>query len=768
MLKSKRILSLLLVFVLAFSVCSFAEAMPSGGGLSNFKKVNAYEAGQFTDVAKQWYAGNVQAAYELGLMQGNPDGTFNPTGSIKVIETIVTACRLHSIYHTGKSEFPSGSPWYQPYVDYAVSNGIIGADEYSSYNAPATRAQFISILAKALPKEALQAINSIPKGSLPDVSARTAFADAVYLMYNAGILVGNDDYGTFDPDGNINRAQSAAIITRMADTSLRITKTLKEFDPNPPVSLEVYSYGSRRYTETDSSGKVLVDFWWSEYAPGQRVELLVHMKPALTQSDITWASSDPSVAYVDRYGWLEVCKQGETVITATTDNGVTGSFKIIVPDPGEQLQCELTADGTGYEVTGCDPNAYTAHIPAEYNGLPVVSIRGGAFMGCSKLRYYTVDKRQSVFYEEDGVIFADLPEKTLVCFPPAYDAAQYYYVPEDTVAVAPYGFAGLHANNLSTITMQEGLTTLGHHAFAKVSVQTDIYTPDSLVSIGEYLLQDQTSSLPFYGSADSAMCGYAQENQIPFGRIFDFDPGKNTTMARKPESIPADGMSSDPGVPVKLFSELNYMQYDRWVQTEYDISSYQTDFTGEVYLQLGKQWEAIVPDETGNVSIDMPPQTGLYGVGYTATDAVLRSYDRYGNLLAIQYVNGNFAFCFPGACDLGIVGGSETILSMIPYEPVYLISGGNYPLQADEWYTTEKGSAYQFFIQQYPSSSLQQRMPNHLNIFVAGNYGYGEGTLRSGYQIGFVELYDQSRIDVLTASLSFDGQNCVVDNDEMV
>ena len=115
-----------------------------------------------------------------------------------------------------------------------------------------------------------------------------------------------------------------------------------------------------------------------------------------------------------------------------------------------------------------------------------------------------------------------------------------------------------------------------------------------------------------------------------------------------------------------------------------------------------------------------------------------------------------------------MVGGSETTLSIIPYEPVYLISGGNYPLRADQWYATESGSAYQFFIQQYPSGSVRQNMPNYLNVFVAGNFGYGGDDIETGYSIGFVELYDQSRMDELTVSLVFSGQSCVVDNDEMV
>lgn len=766
MLRSKRILCWLLVFILALSMCSFAAAAPAEGGLSNFKKANAYEAGQFTDVAKQWYAGNVQAAYELGLMQGNPDGTFNPTGSIKVIETIVTACRLHSIYHTGKSEFGSGSPWYQPYVDYAVSNGIIAAGEYSSYNAPATRAQFISILAKALPGEALPTINSIAKGSLPDVPAGAAFADAVYLMYNAGILVGNDDYGTFDPDGTINRAQSAAIITRMADTSLRIEKVLKEYDSCPPTGILVYDYGSTRISITDERGEVLSEYTTKEYAPGQNSQLMADMMPWEAHSSITWSSSDPTVADVDRFGRLEVYRQGEAVITATAYNGAEGIFIVSVPYPEAELQYELTADGKGYEIVGCDADAYAVHIPAEYNGLPVVSVKGGAFMKCSELRYFTVDDKQAVFYEEDGVLFADLPEKTLVVFPARYDVTEYYYAPADTVEIAPYAFAGIRWGGIRSATLSEGLLTVGDYAFANNGSGLSIYAPDSLVNIGRHLFQDQTSSVAIYGHWNTAIAEYANQNQIPFAGVFDtFPVPEDSVLIEKPENItsgtgfvPAEG-------EVREFTDLAYIYYGRQVVADYDIASYQEGFSGEVLLKLKDQWKEIVPDVKGNIWTDMPVQTGLYGVGYTESDAVLRSYDRYGNLLAVQHVSGDFAFCFPGAAELGITGGSKTTFSILPYEPIYLLSGGTYSLQNASWYTTDHGSAYLFFVQQYPGGAVSQAMPNFLNVFVAGNYG--EFT-DSGYKIGFVELYDVSRMDELTAYLSLDGMNCVVDNDEML
>ena len=765
----KRIISLLLAVVMVLAMVPAAFAAEPAEGLSNFKKVNTYTDGMFRDVkAGEWYEANIRASYEMGLVLGNGDGTFGVENPVTLATAITLAARIHSIYHTGSASFKQGDPWYQVYVDYAAANGIIKAGEYSDYTINATRAQFSEIMATSVPESALKAINDIAKGEVHDLPGNTEYAEAAYLLYNAGIITGTDNYGTFEADSDIKRSEAVTIVTRIVDTTLRRTFEPKVYDTDPPTGLDIYCYGANWYYETDNQGEVLKEYRWKSYVPGQKDNLTVSISPATAQSGITWVSSNPGVAAVDQYGQLEACKPGEAVITATAYNGISDIFKVVVTDPGEQLQYELTADGKGYEIVGCDPNAYTAHIPATYNGLPVVSIRGGAFMECSKLRYFTVDEAQTVFYEEGGVIFADLPEKTLVCFPPAYDAAQYYYVPADTVAIAPYGFAGISATALKTITLQEGITTLGDFAFARAHTFSDIYMPKSLVNIGSHLLQDQTFSMAFYGDWSSAIAQYAQQNQIPFAGVFEFDPGEKTTTEKVPQSTPVEGYAGSSGVEVKVFAELDYVPYGRQVNTEYDLTSYQEGFSGEVYMQLRGQWADIVPDQDGNTRIDMPPQTGLYGVGYTAVETVLHAYDRYGNLLATQRVNGNFAFCFPDACDLGVVGGSETVLAMIPYEPVYLISGGNYPLQDHQWHTTGRGSAYLFFIQQYPSGTVRQNMPDYLNVFVGGTCSCDNDVLDAGYRIGFVELYDQSRMDELTVSLIFDGQSCVVDNDEMV
>ena len=250
----KRILSL----VLASALCLSLTAPALAAGLDNFGKVNTYTAGQFTDVpADAWFAPNVQAAYELDLMTGSSDTTFNPNGNLTIAEALVLACRLHSTYvGDGETFTTSGGTWYQPYVDYAVKNGIITDGAYTDYTATATRAQFAAILAAALPDEALPAINSVT--SLPDLDANATYAAAVLKLYNAGILTGSDAAGSFKPTSTIQRSEVATIVTRMADKSLRKTFTLTaaptEQQGRSPMRTQADMEGSW-YGEINASGE---------------------------------------------------------------------------------------------------------------------------------------------------------------------------------------------------------------------------------------------------------------------------------------------------------------------------------------------------------------------------------------------------------------------------------------------------------------------------------------------------------------------------------
>ena len=83
-------------------------------------------------------------------------------------------------------------------------------------------------LSASFPDEALEPINQIADGYVPDVKMDAAYSNAIYRLYRAGILTGNDDKGTFSPDSNIMRSEVAAIISRMANEEKRIVKKTGE------------------------------------------------------------------------------------------------------------------------------------------------------------------------------------------------------------------------------------------------------------------------------------------------------------------------------------------------------------------------------------------------------------------------------------------------------------------------------------------------------------------------------------------------------------
>ena len=220
----KKTISFVLCIIMMISLLSDTAFAQSG--LSNFQKTLTYKNGQFEDVASNdWFSPNVEAAYQYGLMLGNTDGSFGADSNVKLSEVVAMAARLNSIYTTGSASFTSSTPWYQTYVDYAVSNGIITAKRFENYDLYASRLQVAEILAAALPASVLPAINTIEIGQIPDVSLETSYI-SVYTLYRAGIVTGKTAAGNFNPTDKILRSEMAAIVTRMADTSLRVKFTI--------------------------------------------------------------------------------------------------------------------------------------------------------------------------------------------------------------------------------------------------------------------------------------------------------------------------------------------------------------------------------------------------------------------------------------------------------------------------------------------------------------------------------------------------------------
>ena len=198
-------------------VAALTIAEAATPGMHNFVRIRTYTSGQFKDVDENaWYGFNNQksiaTAYEYGLVQGLDSTTFNPNGKITVSGLIVLAVNVRRIYNAETGSLVMGDPWYKVYIDYAIANDMIGANDFnaSDYEREATRAEMAYIFSRCLPAKEYTKQNTV--NSLPDVDSSTKYSDAIFAMYESGIVRGNDSAGTFYPDRTVPRYETAAII----------------------------------------------------------------------------------------------------------------------------------------------------------------------------------------------------------------------------------------------------------------------------------------------------------------------------------------------------------------------------------------------------------------------------------------------------------------------------------------------------------------------------------------------------------------------------
>lgn len=226
-MKLKKVLACLLSVLMVLSVIPMTVFAEAGVGFDNFKAVKTYTDDTFEDVEDDdWYAENVESVYEFGIMVGRSENSFVAEDNMTLAEAMTIAARLNAIYNTGKAEFAVTDPWYKAYTDYCKNAGIADLANDDPDEA-VTRGKFADIFANALPKEALKEINEVDGGAIPDVKEDDTFGKAIYALYRAGVLVGNDKKGTFAPDSFIKRMEVAAIAGRMAVPGDRETITLK-------------------------------------------------------------------------------------------------------------------------------------------------------------------------------------------------------------------------------------------------------------------------------------------------------------------------------------------------------------------------------------------------------------------------------------------------------------------------------------------------------------------------------------------------------------
>ena len=229
-MRFSRFAALVLSLVTALSLALPAQAAEGDGWL--IPKVK--DTPSFTDTVGSWCQSEVETVYESGLMEGQTAERFNPQGTLMPEHIVAVCARLYSLLTGGDGTVApaqEGQAWYQPYYDYLAQALAYegGADtlmlNFHAGKYPAKRHAFVELLSLTL---------EAAKVELPGINAVTVLPDstdpAVLAFYNAGILAGTDQYGTFDGNGILNRGQAAAMLARLVDPQQRQTFTLQSLD----------------------------------------------------------------------------------------------------------------------------------------------------------------------------------------------------------------------------------------------------------------------------------------------------------------------------------------------------------------------------------------------------------------------------------------------------------------------------------------------------------------------------------------------------------
>lgn len=213
----------LLALALTAALCLPAAAAESGRLLPSIRSY-----GGFADVKGSWCEPYVSAVYEAGLMEGTSSTAFQPNETLSCQAAVVLAARLHSLLTGGDGTFAPSSPWYLSAQQYLLDKDTeVFSLPWFVYSPEdlCTRADLAELLYAVLAPlpDTLEPINTI--SAVPDSRDYE-----VQALYEAGILTGTDRYGIFRGGETVTRGETAAILARVIDPSLRRTFTLTPFD----------------------------------------------------------------------------------------------------------------------------------------------------------------------------------------------------------------------------------------------------------------------------------------------------------------------------------------------------------------------------------------------------------------------------------------------------------------------------------------------------------------------------------------------------------
>lgn len=181
-------------------VLNKAEALKLIIEASHTKTADSITKTSFSDVqTADWFAKYVEKAKEIGIVSGNPDGTFSPAKTVsraEFLKMLLIANSFKADQWKGKALYPdvATDAWYNSYMNFAGSSGLVLKDENENLlpNKELSRgevAEIIYLLTVILKGGDVQFLISQSEAEIVQIEVFMSASDVIHAKRSAELAV---------------------------------------------------------------------------------------------------------------------------------------------------------------------------------------------------------------------------------------------------------------------------------------------------------------------------------------------------------------------------------------------------------------------------------------------------------------------------------------------------------------------------------------------------------------------------------------------------
>ena len=263
---------------------------------------------------------------------------------------------------------------------------------------------------------------------------------------------------------------------------------------------------------------------------GETTELSYNIEPWYSSENVSFESNKTNIATVDG-NTLSALKCGYTIITLTTDSGITNTFRVNVvgTENAEPVDFDYTvsSDKTSITVNDYTGESKTATIPDTIAGIPVTTVSSSfaatglenltigknvatiyvnSFGSAKTLKNIYVESNNTAYADIDGVLTSK-DKTTLMRYPMGRNDIS-YTVPETITTINAYAFSNtkiqeidfddaeitsigwfaFNGSGLRVVTIPESVSTIGSAAFGGCNSLTTVFYNATNASYSKFIL----------------------------------------------------------------------------------------------------------------------------------------------------------------------------------------------------------------------------------------------------------------------------------------